>query len=116
MPYPRIPGIPGAPEPSFRTGDRRWMSLDTLVIETIGALAEQGHEMSPMVMKATIQVARQLVVVHEGLAGDALVDEVVLHLRRRHVLLSKRAARAALVAYIRVVAELDVVEISETLG
>ena len=116
MAYPRIPGIPGAPEPSFRTGDRRWMSLDTLVMETISTLAEQRQTLSPMVVKATIQVARRLVVEHEGLAGDALVEQVALHLRHRRVLMPISSVRAALVAYIRVVADLDVVEISETLA
>ena len=91
------------------------MSLDTLVMETIHALEIQRQEVSPLVVKATIQVARHLVTVHDGLAGDALVESVVLHLRKRHVLLSRPVARAVLATYVRVVSELEVVEICDTL-
>jgi len=53
----RIPGIPGASEPSFRTRDRVWIALDDLVYETCTKLEELGFSLSPYSCKAAIQIA-----------------------------------------------------------
>ena len=59
----RIPGIPGASEPSFRTRDRIWIALDDLVYETCSKLEELGLAISPYACKAAIQISRQLMLV-----------------------------------------------------
>lgn len=113
MPAERIPGFPGVPEPHFRTSDRRWVDLDTLVRETCGRLDRRGMTMTPRVVKATIQLARQLVEARPELQGPELVAEVVKQLRPRRVLLTPGCVQAALLVYALLVAELDVVEINE---
>ena len=109
----RIPGIVGAAEPSFRTGDRRWMGLDSVVWETTAKMEERGVELSPVVVKATVQVARATVGGPEGPQGQALVELVTERLHHRRVILPVRTVREILVAYLAVVAELDVQEINE---
>ena len=52
----RIPGIPGASEPSFRTRDQVWIALDDLVYETCTKLEVLGIVLSPYACKAAIQV------------------------------------------------------------
>ncbi len=109
----RIPGIPGASEPSFRTRDRRWMGLDALVHETCANMAEDGLTVSPYAAKATIQIAR--FVVQEPVERDtgALVDTIVDRLRARCVLLSHNMVIAVLTTYAHVIVVLDVLEINE---
>lgn len=109
----RIPGVPGATEPTFRTGDRRWMGLDSLVWETCARLEERRQALQPAVVKAVIQVARMAVQGPERLEGQALVDEVTLRLRHERVLLPAARVRAVLLAYLTVVGELEIQEINE---
>ena len=109
----RIPGIPGVSEPHFRTGDRLWMSLDDLVTETCARLEARGISMGLMAVKTAVQTARRLVEVREGLAGDALIAEVIKHLRAGHVVLPPAYVQATLQVYALLVAELDVREIRE---
>ena len=109
----RIPGIPGASEPSFRTRDRRWMGLDSLVRETCAHLSEEGLEVSPVAAKATIQLAR--FVVQEPIERDteALVETIVGRLRARCVVMPANMVLAVLTTYARVIVLLDVLEINE---
>ena len=111
----RIPGIPGASEPSFRTRDRRWMDLDTMVLETCMHLAQDGDEVSPLVVKVTVQVARRLVVLHDDLGGPDLIEQVRLGLHARHVLISGVLVTRILKSYAAVFLELDILEVSEML-
>ena len=67
----RIPGIPGASEPSFRTRDRVWIALDDLVYETCSKLEEEGVLLSPYSCKAAIQVSRQLMLEFTGFRRGA---------------------------------------------
>lgn len=91
------------------------MGLDSLVWETTATLEEQGRTLSPVVVKATVQVARMAVQVNEDLSGDALVEQVRMSLRARRVILPADVVRAILVAYVLVVGELDILEVSEVL-
>jgi hypothetical protein len=109
----RIPGLPGASEPTFRTRDRRWMGLDTLVMDTTRRLADAGWAVSPVAAKAAIQLARHLVVVEEELSGDALIDAISVRLRRQRVLLTPEHVGRILGAYARLVVELDITETCE---
>ena len=109
----RIPGIPGASEPSFRTRDRRWMGLDALVRETCAHLEEEGLSVSPVAAKATIQLARFIVQEPIERDTDALVETIVERLRARRVLIPANMALAVLTAYAHVIVVLDVLEINE---
>ncbi len=113
MPPHRIPGIVGATEPSFRTGDRRWMGLDTLVWETLSKLEERGHELNPVVVKAAVQVARMLVSGPAAPQGLALVQAVTEQLHHRRVILPVATVREILLAYLGVIADLEIQEINE---
>ena len=108
----RIPGIPGASEPTFRTRDCHWMSLDTLVMETCAELEEDGWVVSPHAAKVTIQVARVVVQGPDGMETDTLVDEVQARLRHRFILLTVAQVRSILTAYARVVSTMDIAEIN----
>mgnify|MGYP001359994237 CR=1 FL=1 len=109
----RIPGIPGASEPAFRTRDARWMGLDAVVQETVAVLKEEGFEVSLMAAKATIQIAR--FVVQEPVERDteALLAAVNERLRARCVLLPTELVREVLATYTQVIVVLDVLEINE---
>ena len=109
----RIPGIPGASEPSFRTRDRRWIALDSLVRETCVHLEEEGLTVSPVAAKAVIQLAR--LIVQEPVERDSgtLAETIVQRLRARRVILPANTVLAVLTAYAHVIVVLDVLEINE---
>ncbi len=109
----RIPGVPGASEPTFRTRDCQWMSLDTLVMETVAELEEDGVSISPHAAKVTIQVARVVVQGPEGSDTVQLVKAVRVGTRRRRVLLSEEYVQAVLTAYARVISTMDIAEITD---
>jgi len=108
----RIPGIPGASEPTFRTRDCQWMGLDTLVMETCADLEEEGWVVSPHAAKVTIQVARCTVQGPVELDTPSLIAAVREGLRPRYVLLTEEQVEAVLTAYARVVLTMDIAEIS----
>lgn len=112
-----IPGLPGASEPAFRTGDRGWMSLDDVVQETVSWLAADGIELSPFAVKATIQVTRRLLDASPELAEPdeptGLFAQVQQELRRAGVLLRPGQAEQVVRVYASVVALLDIRDVSE---
>lgn len=110
---PRIPGLPGGSEPTFRTRDRRWLELDSLVLETRARLGEEGVQMTPTAIKAAIQMGRALLAHRQGLAGEALGEAVSDQLRGRRVLLPPAVAQRVLAAYAAVFLELEVEEVNE---
>lgn len=109
----RIPGLAGASEPSFRTADRRWLDLDSLVRETTQRLAEGGLEMSPTAVKSAIQMGRALLAARDELRGEALGEAVSAQLRHRRVILSPAVAQRVLQAYAAVFVDLEVLEVNE---
>lgn len=108
-----IPGIPGASEPSFRTGERGWMSLDQVVHEAVAWLDTDGIELSPYVVKATVQLTRRLLDGGDELVGDALYLRVQLQLRQAGVLLQPGQVERIVRVYASVVAILDIRDTSE---
>ena len=112
----RIPSLPGASEPTFRTRTERWMGLDALVVEVCARLATRSQKISPYAAKATIQIARNLLADSEDMPEGELVDQATKLLRRQRVLLSSSHVRDVLVAYGRVVLELDIMEVCELYG
>ena len=109
----RIPGIPGAGEPSFRTRDRRWMGLDALVHETVAHMQEEGFTISPFAAKAAIQIARFVVQEPVERNTDELVSTIVDRLQARRVVLPAKTVLAVLTTYAHVIVVLDVLEINE---
>lgn len=109
----RIPGIPGAGEPAFRTRDARWMGLDALVQETCTTLAEDGVDLSLVAVKATIQMARLVVQGPVEREADELVAIVSSRLQARRVIMSPDRVQAVLTTYAQVIIGLDILEINE---
>ncbi len=109
----RIPGIPGASEPAFRTRDARWMGLDALVRETCAFLEEDGIVISLIAAKATIQLARRTVQEPLERDQDELCSVISDRLRSRRVLMPVPSVRDVIQAYARVIVSLDILEINE---
>ena len=112
----RIPSLPGASEPTFRTRTERWMGLDALVVEVCARLATRACEISPYAAKATIQTARNLLAESEDIPEAELVEQVTSILLRKRVLLGHEHVRGVLVTYGRVLLELDIMEVCELYG
>ena len=110
----RIPGIPGASEPSFRTRDRVWIALDDLVYETCSKLEEEGVLLSPYSCKAAIQVSRQLMLVNSPASGEELAVEVSQRLQKKGVPLLASLTGEVLRAYGRIDMSLQIAEVQET--
>ena len=108
-----IPGIPGASKPTFRTRDRQWIGLDTMVRETCGELSEEGFDLSPYVVKVTIQTGRIVVSGPEDANVDWLVEGVQEQLRERRVLISDAQVQAILTTYAGIIATMEIEEINE---
>ncbi len=108
-----IPGIPGCAEPSFRTGDRGWMSLDELVREVVVWLHADGRELSPYVVKATVQITRSLVGTDDSWEAEDLFPQLVTAVRRAGVILQPDQVEQIVRVYASLVAMLDIQDVSE---
>lgn len=106
----RIQGIPDLPEPTFRTGDDAWVSLDTVVTRVCRAL---GGDVSPLVAKCTIQVARHAVNHLDQVDIGKLATEVSHMLRPERIVVTPPVVHAILLAYVSQVEDLGVVQVSE---
>lgn len=109
----RIPGIPGASDPSFRTRLETWMGLDSFVYKVVERLAQDGTALSPHAVKVTIQIARYVLSREEGLAGDALIADVHGRLRKARLLLQPGHVQQILRVYASLVAEIGIEEVLE---
>lgn len=101
---------PGLPEPTFRTLDGEWVSLDTLVERVVKRL---DGDVSPLVAKGVIQVARTAVAVLETVEIGALARDVTMSLRPSHIVVTPPVVNAILLAYVTEVELLGVVQIAE---
>ena len=101
---------PGLPEPTFRTLDGEWVSLDTLVERVVKRL---DGDVSPLVAKGVIQVARTAVAVLETVEIGALARDVTMSLRPSHIVVTPPVVNALLLAYVTEVELLGVVQIAE---
>lgn len=106
----RSPGRPYLPVPTFRTYDDAWVSLDTVVAQVCAAL---GGEVSPLVCRCVIQVARQAVRERERVEVGPLAAEVCAELRPEHVVVTPPVVTAILMAYATELARLGVAQVSE---
>lgn len=106
----RIQGIPELPEPTFRTGDDALVSLDTLVARVVRAL---GGDVSPIVAKCTIQVARHAVSGIDKIDIGRLATDVCFMLRPERIVVTPPVVHAILLAYVSQVEDIGVVQVSE---
>jgi hypothetical protein len=105
-----IRGIPELPEPTFRTEADAWVSLDSIVTRVCRAL---GGDVSAIVAKCTIQVARHALHDVERVDVGALAAEVSLRLRPQRIVVTPPVVQAVLFAYAAEVVNLDVVQVEE---
>jgi len=108
-----IPGLPGCAEPSFRTNVRGWMTLDDLVHEVVAWVRADGASLSPYVVKATLQVTRDLVGRDQDWDAVHLFPEVQRGVRRAGVLLPAAEVERVVRVYAALIAMLDVQDVSE---
>lgn len=108
-----IPGIPGGGDPEFRSGRRGWLRLDDLVREVVAWLGADGVELSPYVVKVTVQVARRQVDGAEPLLAPALFEAVHAEVRRLGVLLHAAQVERIIRAYASTLVLLDIQDVSE---
>jgi hypothetical protein len=106
----KIRGIQELPEPTFRTQDDTWVSLDSVVKRVCDAL---GGDVSPLVAKCTIQLARHAADQHERVEIGQLATDVCAALRSERIVVTPLVVHAVLLAYASEVANLDVVQVSE---
>jgi hypothetical protein len=109
----RIRGLVGASEPAFCTRDRRWLSLDSVVMELCSALEAEGIPLSPFACKAAVQVARQCMLSGPPPERVELVELVRLRLRGRGLILPAPLIDEVLARYARAIVELDIVLVQE---
>lgn len=106
----RVVGLAGLPEPTFRTMDNEWVSLDTLV----GLVVEQLQgDVSPLVAKCVIQMSRHTVRTLEDVDIGKLARDVTMLLRPEHIVVTPLVVQAVLLAYVTEVEELNVVQVAE---
>lgn len=106
-----IPGIPGAPEPVFRTRALGVVSLDALIEEVCHRLAEDGLTVSPRVAKAAVQCARARITDDDHVSVEELALHVSAELRHLRMLFVPDMVEEVLLTYVRLVFELDISEV-----
>ena len=106
----RFRGIPELPEPTFRTYDNTWVSLDAVVERVCDAL---GGDVSPVVAKCTIQVARHALHNVEHVDIGALATQVCAWLRPERIVVTPLVVRGVLRAYATEVAALGIAQVAE---
>ncbi len=106
----RIPGIPELPEPTFRTEDDAWVSLDSVVERVCAAL---GGDVSPLVAKCTIQLVRHAAKQLDRVDIGRLASDVCAALRGEHIVVTPLVVHAVVLAYVSEVGRLGVVQVSE---
>jgi len=90
------------------------MSLDDLVLEAVAWLDADGVELSPYVVKATVQVTRRMLDCTDDWGeGDELFMAVHGALRHAGVLLQLPQVQRVVRVYASVVALLDIRDVSE---
>lgn len=105
-----IRGIPQLPEPTFRTADDAWVSLDSVVRRVCLAL---GGDVSPLVAKCTIQLARHAAHHVERVDIGQLAADVCAALRGERIVVTPIVVQQVLLAYASEVASLGVVQVEE---
>ena len=109
-----IPGIPGAPNPTFRTRDRVYVSLDQVIVELCEELSEEGLVVARSVAKTVVQCARFYLRSEKGPQDLEEISEAVYRdLKMHRILLVPHWVRQVLTAYGRVYASLQIEDVTE---
>lgn len=106
----RVQGIDGLSEPTFRTGDDQWVSLDTVVQRVARRL---GGDVSLLVAKSTIQLSRHTIQALEQVDIGKLARDVSIQLRPERIVVTPPVVQAILLAYVTEVQDLGVVQVAE---
>jgi hypothetical protein len=105
-----IQGIRGLPEPTFRTDDDAWVSLDTLVARVVRRLDGQ---VSPIVAKCIIQATRDAVRSLDRIEIGRLAADVCVSLRHERIVVTPPVVHGILLAYVAEVQDLGIVQVAE---
>jgi hypothetical protein len=109
-----IPGIPGAPNPTFRTRDRVYVSLDQIIVELCEELQAEGLLLSKQIAKTVVQCARSYLQCDEGVSDmEGLCQAVFEDLKPLRVLFVPDRVRQVLTAYGRVYASLEIEDVTD---
>lgn len=103
-------GVRELPEPTFRTADDAWVSLDSVVKRVCAALR---GDVSPVVARCTILLARNAADQLERVELGALASDVCFALRGERIVVTPIVVQAILMAYATEVAALEVVQTEE---
>lgn len=105
------PTTPRGSSPSYRTHDGALVSLDTVVRGVQLTLEEAGLDTSELVVRATILRARVRASEQKRPDVGELARRVSDDLRGMHVLFVPDMVEAVIVAYVKLLLQLDVAEI-----
>tara|TARA_B110000037_G_C16789029_1_gene370635 strand:- start:135 stop:479 length:345 start_codon:yes stop_codon:yes gene_type:complete len=106
-----ILGIPGASDPSFRTTDRIFVSLDQLVSDVVGNLQMGELDLSLHVAKCVIQLTRRRLSQSSDVTLESLSVDVRRDLRTHRVMLTEPQVKLILSTYGDVFSTLDIAEV-----
>jgi hypothetical protein len=110
----RIRGIPGAPNPTFRTRDRVFVSLDQIIEEMCQELSREGLLLSQQIAKTIVQCARCYLHSEDGLSNmEGLCEAVFEDLKAHRVLFIPSRVEQVLTAYGRVYASLEIEDVED---
>jgi hypothetical protein len=110
----RIRGIPGAPNPTFRTRDRVYVSLDQIIEEMCQELSREGLLLSQQIAKTIVQCARCYLHSEDGLSNmEGLCEAVFEDLKAHRVLFIPSRVEQVLTAYGRVYASLEIEDVED---
>ena len=109
-----IPGIPGAPNPTFRTRDRVYVSLDQLIVELCEELQGEGLLVSRPIAKTIVQCARCYLNGDEKVQSmESLCLAVFTDLKAHRILFVPHRVKQVLTAYGRVYASLEIEDVTD---
>jgi|GEM_PF-4805808 len=106
-----ILGIPGASDPSFRTTDQMFVSLDQVVSEVVSNLSMGELDLSLHVAKCVIQLTRRRLAQGDELSLVSLSMDVRSDLRSHRIMLTNTQVKLILSAYGDVFSTLDIAEV-----
>jgi hypothetical protein len=110
----RIRGIPGAPNPTFRTRDRVYVSLDQIIVELCQELSRDGLLLSQQIAKTIVQCARCYLHSEEGVSDmEGLCQAVFEDLKAHRVLFVPSRVQQVLTAYGQVYASLEIEDVTD---
>jgi hypothetical protein len=109
-----IRGIPGASNPTFRTRDRVYVSLDQIIVELCQELGREGFLLSRQIAKTVVQCARCYLNSDDGVGDmDGLCQVVFEDLKAHRVLFVPHRVEQVLTAYGQVYSSLEIEDVTE---